>query len=157
METPGKRFVSRRVIIYEITAFSFILLFIWLDEIIDIPHLLLGAESTPINWRESILESVIISILGVTIIFITARLFRRMKYLEGILPICASCKKIRDEKNCWHQIEVYVRDRSEAEFSHGICPECAKKLYPEFYKKKHSDQSDRQVIGSASDRSDSDK
>ena len=134
METPGKRFVSKRVIIYEITAFLFLTVFIWLDEILDIPHLLLGAESTAINWRESILESVIVSIVGVTIIFITARLFQRMKYLEGVLPICASCKKIRDEKNCWHQIEVYVRDRSEAEFSHGLCPECAKKIYPEFYK-----------------------
>ena len=134
METPGKRFVSKRVIIYEIAAFLFLTVFIWLDEILDIPHLLLGAESTAINWRESILESVIVFIVGVTIIFITARLFQRMKYLEGVLPICASCKKIRDEKNCWHQIEVYVRDRSEAEFSHGLCPECAKKIYPEFYK-----------------------
>jgi len=134
METPGKRFVSKRVIIYEIAAFLFLTVFIWLDEILDIPHLLLGAESTAINWRESILESVIVFIVGVTIIFITARLFQRMKYLEGVLPICASCKKIRDEKNCWHQIEAYVRDRSEAEFSHSLCPECAKKLYPEFYK-----------------------
>jgi len=56
-----------------------------------------------------------------------------IKTLHGILPICASCKKIRDDKGCWTQIESYIREHSTAEFSHGICPDCAKKLYPEFY------------------------
>ena len=54
-----------------------------------------------------------------------------IKTLSGLLPICASCKKIRDDKGYWNQIEAYIRDRSEAEFSHSICPECAKHLYPE--------------------------
>jgi len=52
-----------------------------------------------------------------------------VKRLKGIFPICASCKKIRDDKGYWNQVEVYIRDHSEAEFSHGICPDCAKKLY----------------------------
>jgi len=56
----------------------------------------------------------------------------KVKTLSGLLPICASCKKIRDDKGYWNQIESYIRDRSEAEFSHGICPECMKKLYPGF-------------------------
>lgn len=56
----------------------------------------------------------------------------KVKLLSGHLPICASCKKIRDDEGDWNQIEKYIRDRSEAEFTHGICPECAKKLYPEF-------------------------
>ena len=51
--------------------------------------------------------------------------------LQGILPICSSCKKIRDDKGHWNQVDVYVRDHSEADFSHGICPECAKRLYPD--------------------------
>ena len=58
-----------------------------------------------------------------------------IKTLRGIVPICASCKKIRDDAGFWQQVEVYVRDHSEAEFSHGICPECMKKLYPEFVDK----------------------
>ena len=57
-----------------------------------------------------------------------------VKTLSGLLPICANCKKIRDDKGYWNQIEAYIRDHSEADFSHSICPECAKKLYPEFYK-----------------------
>lgn len=60
----------------------------------------------------------------------------KVKTLSGILSICASCKKIRDDRGYWNQIESYIRDRSEAEFSHGICPECCKKLYPEFYDKE---------------------
>jgi PAS domain S-box-containing protein len=52
-----------------------------------------------------------------------------VKTLRGLIPICASCKKIRDDKGYWSQVEVYVRDHSEAEFSHGICPDCMKKLY----------------------------
>jgi len=57
----------------------------------------------------------------------------RVNVLSGLLPICASCKKIRDDKGYWNQIEKYIRDHSQAKFSHGICPDCAKKLYPEFY------------------------
>jgi GAF domain-containing protein len=56
----------------------------------------------------------------------------KVKTLSGFLPICSSCKKIRDDKGYWQQIESYIRDHSEAEFSHGLCPDCAKKLYPGF-------------------------
>jgi len=55
----------------------------------------------------------------------------KVKTLGGLLPICASCKKIRDDAGYWRQIESYIHDHSEAKFSHGICPECAKKLYPD--------------------------
>jgi len=57
------------------------------------------------------------------------RALSEIKTLSGLLPICASCKKIRDDKGYWNQIELYIRDHSEAEFSHGICPHCAEKLY----------------------------
>jgi two-component system cell cycle sensor histidine kinase/response regulator CckA len=60
----------------------------------------------------------------------------RINKLNGLLPICAHCKKIRDDKGYWNQIESYIREHSEAEFSHGICPDCAQKLYPEFFVKK---------------------
>ncbi len=57
-----------------------------------------------------------------------------IKTLKGLLPICASCKKIRDDTGYWNQIETYVSTHSEAEFSHGLCPVCANKLYPGFNK-----------------------
>ncbi|MCK5404015.1 MAG: cache domain-containing protein [Desulfobulbaceae bacterium] len=58
-----------------------------------------------------------------------------VKKLSGFLPICASCKKIRDDKGYWNQIETYIQAHSEAEFSHGICPDCAERLYPDYFKK----------------------
>ena len=54
-----------------------------------------------------------------------------VKTLRGFVPICASCKKIRDDQGYWEQVEKYVSDRTEARFSHGICPDCARKLYPD--------------------------
>ena len=54
-----------------------------------------------------------------------------VKTLRGIIPICASCKKIRDDRGYWNQVESYISDHSEAKFSHGICQECSKKLYPD--------------------------
>jgi two-component system, sensor histidine kinase len=59
-----------------------------------------------------------------------------VKTLSGLLPICCACKKIRNDKGYWLQIETYVQEHSNAEFSHGICPDCAKKLYPDFYQEK---------------------
>ncbi|MCC6488606.1 MAG: PAS domain-containing protein [Candidatus Hydrogenedentes bacterium] len=53
----------------------------------------------------------------------------RIKTLSGLIPICSSCKRIRDDSGFWNQIESYIKEHSDAEFSHGICPECAKKLY----------------------------
>lgn len=59
-----------------------------------------------------------------------------VKKLSGLLPICSSCKKIRNDQGYWEQLEVYIRDRSEAEFSHSICQDCVKILYPELFKNK---------------------
>ncbi len=56
-----------------------------------------------------------------------------IKTLSGLLPICFSCKQIRDDKGYWNQIDTYIREHTGAEFTHGICPACAKKLYPEYY------------------------
>lgn len=127
----GRRWASRRMITWEVLAFSAIILMIWIDEIIDVPHVLLDAEATPVNWRESLLESGCIAGLGVLVVIMTRRLFGRIRYLEGIVPVCASCKKIRDENGRWQPIEIYIVERSEAEFSHGLCPECAGRYFPE--------------------------
>jgi hypothetical protein len=64
----------------------------------------------------------------------TRELKERVQTLEGLLPICSSCKKIRNDKGEWERIENYISDHSKAEFTHGLCSECAHKLYPEVYK-----------------------
>ena len=54
-----------------------------------------------------------------------------LRILRGLLPICSHCKKIRDSHSSWQTLETYIRNHSEADFSHGICPECLKKFYPD--------------------------
>ena len=58
----------------------------------------------------------------------------KVKTLSGFIPICSSCKKIRDDQGYWTQVEAYLREHSEIEFSHGLCPDCMKKLYPDIQK-----------------------
>ncbi len=58
----------------------------------------------------------------------------QVKQLNGLMPICGKCKKIRDDKGYWHQVEAFVMNHSKAHFTHGICPECRNRLYPEFSK-----------------------
>jgi DNA-binding NtrC family response regulator len=60
----------------------------------------------------------------------------KVKTLRGLLPVCASCKKVRDDQGYWTQIDEYLREHSEADVSHGICPDCARRLYPELYEEE---------------------
>jgi len=124
-------------------------------------HLGIVAKIDLAEIREPFMKAAAISgLIGMILVFLGAIFFLRIsnplikhliennrkledalsqvKLLSGFLPICSSCKRIRDDKGYWNQIESYIRDHSEAEFSHGICPECAKKLYPEInlYKRK---------------------
>jgi hypothetical protein len=65
----------------------------------------------------------------------------KAKTLSGLLPICASCKKIRDDAGYWHQVEIYIRDHAEVDFSHGLCPDCQNDLAAQIaaFKKQQSD------------------
>ncbi len=67
----------------------------------------------------------------------------QVKTLRGLLPICARCKRIRDDQGYWHSVETYIREHSEADFSHGICPECARELYPELFSDAEEGQGGR--------------
>ncbi|WP_319408114.1 response regulator [uncultured Desulfosarcina sp.] len=71
-----------------------------------------------------------------TLIAQLQKALREVKTLTGLLPICASCKKIRKDDSTWQQIEEYISSHSDADFTHGICPECAHRLYPELYQNK---------------------
>jgi len=66
------------------------------------------------------------------------RVEEEVKALRGLLPICSYCKKIRDDKGYWKQIEVYIAANSQADFSHGLCPECGFEHYPDIFKKEHT-------------------
>jgi len=123
-----KNNLFKGIIFVEFIGFCIVILFIWIDEIFDIPHILFGYKPTPINFPESIYETFIVICLCVGVILMTSYLLRRIKYLEGFLIVCAFCKKIRISGK-WIPIEVYIKENSEAEFSHSFCPECGVKHY----------------------------
>ncbi len=76
---------------------------------------------------------------------------KEVKALSGLLPICASCKKIRSDSGYWTQIEVYLTEHSEAHFSHGLCEECAAKLFPDLYVPKEIRDQTRKADGKDGD------
>ncbi|MCJ7773309.1 MAG: hypothetical protein MUP22_09280 [Desulfobacterales bacterium] len=113
-------------------GFFMILTLLWADEIFDLPYKLVGAQPTPINYKEAMLESVFVICTLVIFIFISLKLEKRIKYLEGLTVICANCKKIRIE-NEWIPIEKWLSGKTDVFFSHGVCYECLKVLYPKEY------------------------
>ena len=88
---------------------------------------------------KTVLFFLIVSIAESIIVFVHERILdnyhSQIKTMSGLLPICANCKKIRDDSGYWKQVEVYIQEHSEADFTHSICPDCVKKLYPDIYAK----------------------
>ncbi|MFH1776854.1 MAG: hypothetical protein ABH952_04760 [Candidatus Omnitrophota bacterium] len=121
--------ISKRILYYEVIGFTAVILILWLDEIWDVPGILFGLAPTPINLAESVYETIMVLILAGFIILFTIQLIKKVKFLEGLLPTCSVCKKIRMVDHQWVQIEEYISRHSEAEFTHSYCPECRKKLY----------------------------
>ena len=85
------KIIKNRIIYFEIIGFSILIVLFWIDEIFDIPHILFGAVTTPVNWIESIIESLVLLIIGIFVIGNTIRNIRKIKYLEGFLQVCAFC------------------------------------------------------------------
>ncbi len=128
-----KHLITKKIIAYQAVAYGILLLLIVGDEAFDLPHHIFGAQPTPINWVEAVIEAAYILVLGAAGIFLSWLFFRQIKYLEGFLPVCSFCKKIRVGEN-WIMIEQYIREHSAAEFSHSLCPDCLEKHYSGFKK-----------------------
>jgi glucose-6-phosphate-specific signal transduction histidine kinase len=88
-------------------------------------------------------EIIFMAVIAVSVAFVISKFVNdtrklqkalsEVKTLSGLIPICASCKKIRDDKGYWGAVESYISEHSDASFTHGICPDCMKRLYPEYY------------------------
>jgi hypothetical protein len=88
-------------------------------------------------WKVALNRALALFAIWVTAILsanILVETQKEIKTLRGFIPICTPCKKIRDDKGYWNQIEAYIDKHTEAKFSHGICPDCMKKLYPDYAK-----------------------
>jgi hypothetical protein len=95
-----------------------------------------GLQGWPVAWPVAVLNCLNRTIIFVLLIYLVARvaeqsreMARKVKVLEGFLPICSFCKKIRDGGDGWHQLEQYITRNSEAQFSHGCCPTCMERHY----------------------------
>lgn len=127
-----KSVVLKWVLIGEAVGFFLLILFIWLNEVADIPERIFGGMDSPANITEAAIESIAALILGLSTMVATRRILSRLRYLEGFLPVCSFCKKIRLPNESWIPIEQYIRDHSEAVFTHSYCPDCMQKHYGEY-------------------------
>lgn len=133
----SKSQISFRIVAYELMGFFILIVIMWLNELLDLPHVFLGAPATPENYAESCFESTIVLILCFFTILLTVRLLKKINYLQGIIPICSYCKKVRVGSE-WKPVDQYVTNHSSADFSHGLCPECLKRYYEGDSEKKKS-------------------
>ena len=129
---------SKTIRLLTICQGAIILLFLCLtvgNEIIDIPHHVFNDAPTLYSQRygEITIELFIFFIVATIQILLSIKLYKRIRVLEGFIPICAKCKKVRNAENQWEQMEKYITQHSLATFSHSICPDCTKQLYPDFY------------------------
>ena len=124
-----------------ISQLAVVLLFLCLtlgNEIVDVPHYLFNDPPTSYSQRfgEIIIELSIFFAVIVTQIVLFIKLYKRIRFLEGFIPICANCKKIKTTEDEWQQLERYITQHSLAQFSHSLCPDCARQLYPGLHNAK---------------------
>lgn len=116
--------VFRRTLLLEGASFLLIVAIIWMDEIFDLPHLLFGAAPTPLRLGEGGLESTLTVAVGIVIVSITYRAFRRIEYLESLVVMCAWCRRVRAQEE-WLTVEAFLERQHNARTTHGICEGCA--------------------------------
>lgn len=108
----------------EAVGFLLIVAIIWMDELLDLPHLMFGAVRTPVNWAEGILESLLIIAVGTAVVVISYRALRRIEYLESLVVMCSWCRRVRSGEE-WLSVEDFLERQHQSRTSHGICEACA--------------------------------
>ena len=116
-----------RVLWYECFGFGLILLISWIHKLVDLPHLVLGGEAHANRWRDSLMETMLILLIWAFVLSLTKRLVERLHYLEGLLRICAWCRKVGQDDR-WMRLEDYLAEDFHIGTTHGVCPECMKKM-----------------------------
>ena len=127
-----KQRIVNRFLLCQAGVLSAFLLLTAANELFDMPHYLLGDTPVPVGHRmgEVAVELIVYAAVMVFEMMMMRKLRRRIRLLEGFLPICANCKKVRDGDE-WRQVESYVSERTNARFTHSLCPQCVRKLYPD--------------------------
>jgi hypothetical protein len=130
------------VFIFMLTVFVLLTI---TNELLDLPHYLFGDKPTSFAQRkgEVIFELIVYTVvISGAYYFFRRKIEAKIKILEGFIPICANCKKIRQDID-WKTLEEYISENSLAKFTHSICPDCLRKLYPEQAEKLLKDKKDK--------------
>ena len=118
-----QRAYEKLILAIELFGFGSIMLLIWLDEYADLPHRFLGAPKTLPNAQEFWFETCAVLLLATVIVIATLWVFRRLRFLEDFIRVCAWCRKVEvaDE---WVTFEDYMKLQHDVKSTHGICPDC---------------------------------
>ncbi len=114
---------ERVVLGIEVIGFSLLLVVLWLDEYVDLPFRYLGALKTPLRPQEFWFEAIAVLLVATAVISSTLWVFRRLRILEGIVQVCAWCRKVNVGEQ-WVSFEKYLKHEHDVQSSHGICPAC---------------------------------
>jgi hypothetical protein len=117
-------------LVLEALAFVFVALLIWVNEYLDLPHLLLDAPSSPWRPLQVAIEAGFVLILGAAVTAVSWLTFHRLAYLESLLILCAGCQRVGDEGR-WLPFEIFVQSRDRLETTHGVCQDCQATLGPQ--------------------------
>jgi hypothetical protein len=123
------RFPGRLAVIPQIVGFLAVAALIWMDELLDLPHVFFGAPASPHRIEEALLESGVILLLGAAVAAWTIRAARRVAYLESFVVLCAWCRRVRHD-DTWMTLEAFLAQH-RAQTSHGLCPDCERRLEAE--------------------------
>jgi hypothetical protein len=126
---------TEAILRYEWIGFGAVIALLWLDEILDLPCLILGVDRTPVNYGEILIETLLVLPLAIAVTWSTRHLLLRIKHLEGLMHVCAYCNKVR-EGDTWIPMEEYIHKHSQAELSKTFCMECLLKVYESKDKKQ---------------------
>ena len=116
-----KQHVSK-ILWYEVIGFLVIIVLSWANELTGLPHFFGAVKYVP-NWRESVLETLIVLLVATPVMILTKRLVSRLHYLEGFLRVCAWCKNLEYDGE-WISLEEFFERKFQTSTSHGMCPAC---------------------------------
>jgi hypothetical protein len=132
-ESLSGRHLIRRLIVIEGICFALLIVFISIDDEWLIPRLISKSSPFTPTRLAGALDTVWVACLFLLALYIQMKIFHKIRLLEGMMSVCANCKKIRDGENHWSPMEEYIQQRSHADFTHTICPDCGVKLYGDLY------------------------
>ncbi|HKP96994.1 MAG TPA: hypothetical protein VJ385_14685 [Fibrobacteria bacterium] len=142
----GRRLIHRLIWI-EALCFALLVAFISFDDEVLIPRVVSASFPYSPQAVAGALDSIGVVLLFLLALYIQLKVLNKIKLLEGMMSVCANCKRIQDGVDHWSPIEEYIQKRSHADFSHTICPDCGVKLYGDLYLKANGLPGGRKAKG----------